>query len=152
MRKRFILSSLLLSGFFSAGDSLECSAQQSEEAKKPVIFTVQEDHQNMMQQLGITKLRPGPSGNQQAPNPANYDEALANPHPDLPDVMKLANGEPVTTPQQWWQQRHPEIVEAFEREVLGRIPSNVPAVKWEVRKTRDIPSEASDARGQGRHA
>ena len=28
----------------------------------------QQDHQNMMAQLGITKLRPGPSGNENAPN------------------------------------------------------------------------------------
>ncbi len=44
------------------------------------------DHQNMMEQLGITKLRPGPSGNEPAPNHANYDEALANPYPNLPEV------------------------------------------------------------------
>ena len=35
----------------------------------------------MMAQLGIRKLRPGPSGNESAPNHANYDEALANPYP-----------------------------------------------------------------------
>src|SRR4051812_30168782 len=38
-----------------------------------------EDHQNMMAQLGIRKLRPGPSGNESDPNHANYDEAAANP-------------------------------------------------------------------------
>ncbi len=37
----------------------------------------------MMEQLGIKALRPGPSGNPQAPNSANYDEALANPFPKL---------------------------------------------------------------------
>ena len=42
------------------------------------------DHQDMMDQLGIKALRPGPSGNEQAPNHANYDEALANPYPELP--------------------------------------------------------------------
>ena len=35
----------------------------------------------MMEQLGIKALRPGPSGNESAPNHANYDEALANPYP-----------------------------------------------------------------------
>ena len=40
------------------------------------------DHQNMMEQLGITALRPGPSGNESAPNHANYDEAKANPFPN----------------------------------------------------------------------
>lgn len=38
----------------------------------------------MMDQLGIKALRPGPSGNESAPNHANYDESLANPYPDLP--------------------------------------------------------------------
>ena len=33
---------------------------------KPVNFTAQQNQDNMMQQLGITKLRPGPSGNESA--------------------------------------------------------------------------------------
>ena len=32
----------------------------------------------------------------------------------------------------WWQQRRPEIVEDFEREVIGRVPKNVPKVTWEI--------------------
>ena len=51
------------------------------------------DHRNMMEQLGITALRPGPSGNESAPNHANYDEALANPYPNLPEVLTLKNGQ-----------------------------------------------------------
>ena len=35
----------------------------------------------------------------------------------------------------WWNQRRPEIVEDFEREVLGRVPPNVPKVTWTVTKT-----------------
>ena len=100
-----------------------------------VTFTTQQDHADMMRQLGITKLRPGPSGNPEAPNAANTDESKANPYPDLPDLMTLKNGMKVTTPKQWWNQRRPEIVEEFEREVLGRIPDGVPGVKWDVLKT-----------------
>ena len=37
----------------------------------------------------------------------------------------------------WWDQRRPEIVEDFEREVLGRIPKSVPKVTWEVTKTAE---------------
>src|ERR1700691_1155755 len=44
----------------------------------------QDDHDNMMKQLGIRALRPGPSGDEKAPNHANYDTALANPYPNLP--------------------------------------------------------------------
>ena len=80
----------------------------------------------MMQQLGIKKLRPGPSGREGAPNQANYDEATANPFPNLPEVLTLKNGKKVTNAKTWRKKRRPEIVEDFEREVLGRIPKNVP--------------------------
>lgn len=100
-----------------------------------VTFTTQQDHQHMMKQLGITKLRPGPSGNPDSPNAANTDEAKPNPYPQLPDLMTLKNGTKVTSAEQWWKQRRPEIVENFEREVLGRIPVGVPDVKWQLLKT-----------------
>jgi lysophospholipase L1-like esterase len=93
------------------------------------------DHQQMKEQLGIKALRPGPSGNEQAPNHANYDEALANPYPTLPDPLTLPNGTKVTTADLWWKQRRPEIVEAFDREVVGRVPKNVPKVTWQVKRT-----------------
>ncbi len=93
------------------------------------------DHRDMMEQLGIRALRPGPSGDPSAPNSANYDEALANPFPELPDPLTMKDGRKVTTPEQWWTERRPEIVEDFEREVYGRVPSNVPAVDWSVAET-----------------
>src|SRR5262249_4673150 len=49
----------------------------------------------------------------------------------------LKNGKKVTTADGWWKQRRPEIVEDFEREVLGRVPKNVPKVTWEVMKTAE---------------
>ena len=108
------------------------SAQKSPETK---TWTAAEDHRNMMDQLGIQALRPGPSGNESAPNHANYDEALANPYPNLPDVLTLKNGKKVTSAAVWRNQRRPEIIEDFEREVLGRVPKNAPKVTWEVTKT-----------------
>jgi len=89
----------------------------------------------MMEQLGIVALRPGPSGREGAPNPANYDEALANPCPSLPPVLTLRDGRKVTTPEMWLNLRRPEIMEDFEREVYGRIPPNVPKVTWSVAET-----------------
>ena len=56
-------------------------------------FTTQQDHDNMKQQLGIKKLRPGKSGNESDPNHANYDESLANPCPQLPDILTTKGGE-----------------------------------------------------------
>jgi lysophospholipase L1-like esterase len=93
------------------------------------------DHRNMMEQLGIQALRPGPSGDEKAPNHANYDESAANPFPNYPDVLTLKNGQRVTTPEMWWKLRRPEIVQDFEREVVGRVPANVPKVTWTVTKT-----------------
>lgn len=100
-------------------------------------WTTLDDHRNMMEQLGIKALRPGPSGNESAPNHANYDESTANPYPDLPDVLKLKNGKKVTSQAVWWKQRRPEIVEDFEREVVGRVPQIVPKVVWEITKTAE---------------
>src|SRR5437868_14710296 len=101
----------------------------------PVTFTADQDHQNMMEQLGIKSLRPGPSGNEKAPNHANYDESKANPFRDLPDVLTTKDGKRVTTKEMWWNQRRPEIVEDFDREVLGRVPGDVPKVTWTVTNT-----------------
>jgi hypothetical protein len=98
-------------------------------------WTAAQDHQNMMEQLGIKALRPGPSGNEKAPDHANYDESKANPFPKLPDALVLKNGKNVKNKNTWWKQRRPEIVEDFEREVLGRIPKNVPKVTWAVTNT-----------------
>ena len=108
---------------------------QSGAEKPPVVWTAEQDHQNMMDQLGIKALRPGPSGDEKAPNHANYDESKANPYPNLPEVLTLKNGQKVTTPAMWWNQRRPEIVEDMEREVYGRLPKNLPTVKWTVAVT-----------------
>src|SRR5438132_11673110 len=83
-------------------------------------WTAADDHRNMMEQLGIKTLRPGPSGNEQAPNHANYDEALANPFPNLPDPLTLADGRKVTTAAMWLAERRPQSVEDFAPEVGGR--------------------------------
>ncbi len=93
----------------------------------------QDDHDNMMKQLGIRALRPGPSGDEKAPNHANYDTALANPYPNLPDILTCKGGQKVTAPAMWWGLRRPQIVEDFEREVYGRVPAHVPGVTWTVR-------------------
>ena len=50
--------------------------------------------------------------------------------------MTFKDGKKVTTADQW-SKRCAEIVEEFEREVYGRIPKNVPKVKWEVTKTAE---------------
>jgi hypothetical protein len=98
-------------------------------------WTTQQDHKKMMELLGITSLRRGADGrNPQATNAANYDESKANLYPKLPDPLLLKNGQKVTTAVMWWNQRRAEIAEDFDREIYGRVPKDVPAVKWEVTK------------------
>jgi len=105
-------------------------------AAQPVTMTAQEDHQRLMDVLHITELRRGADGSHpDAPNYANYDEAKANPYPTLPDPLILKNGKKVKSAKDWWTKRRPEIVEDFDREIYGRVPPNIPAVKWELVST-----------------
>ena len=113
-------------------------AQPAGRPPNPNAAATAADHRNMMEQLGITALRPGPNGSESAPNHANYDEALANPYPELPEVLTLKNGRKVTSAAVWWKQRRPEIVEGFDREVLGRVPKNAPKVTWVVNRTEQF--------------
>ena len=98
----------------------------------PVQLTSEQDHRRLLDLLHIDSLRPGPSGNPKAPNAANADESKATTYATLPDPLVLKNGARITTPDQWWKERRPEIVEDFDREVYGRIPASLPAVRWEV--------------------
>ena len=103
-----------------------------------MVAATAEDHKDMMRQLGIKALRPGPSGRADAPNAANYDEATANPFPDYPSILTLKNGKKVSSAKAWWEKRRPEIVEDFDREVLGRVPKDVPKVTWEVTRQATV--------------
>ncbi len=115
--------------------SIGISGAFAQNSPPPVNFTTQEDHQNMKDQLGIKTLRPGPSGNESAPNHANYDLSLADPCPVLPEILTTNNGKKVTSVEMWNTVRRPELIEEFEKNVYGRIPQNVPKVNWEVKIT-----------------
>jgi hypothetical protein len=108
------------------------ASSQSAAVPPPVALTAEQDHQNMMDQLGIKALRPGPNGDEKAPNHANYDESKANPFPTLPDPLTMQNGQKVSAPQMWWASRRPELLELFSKYVYGRVPNNVPRVTWTV--------------------
>ena len=114
------------------GQTASLSSVEPDKAREPVNWTTQQDHKNMMEQLGIIRLRPGPSGQPGRTNSANCDPAKANPFPILPDVLTLKNGQKVATAEMWWKQRRPEIAEDFEREVIGRVPKHLPKVTWTV--------------------
>ena len=87
-----------------------------------------------MDLLHITSLRRGPDGDPKSPNAANFDESKVTPYA-LPDPLVSNNGKKVKTAKVWWKQRRLEIVEDFDREIYGRVPSNTPKVHWEVIST-----------------
>lgn len=118
--------------------------QESAEKPTPVVFTTAQDHKNMLDQLGISKLRPGRNGDANGANPANYDETKANPFPQIPELMRLSDGTKVTNAAEW-ETRRAEIIELLEREVYGRIPQNVPKVTWQVMESRKIKSGDNSA-------
>jgi putative membrane-bound dehydrogenase-like protein len=96
----------------------------------PDVVPAYDDYQNLLDQLGLKKVRKGRDGGKDT-----SDEATANPYKDsMPDLMTFKDGMKVKTADQW-PKRRAEIVEEFEREVYGRIPKNVPKVKWEVTRT-----------------
>lgn len=55
----------------------------------------------------------------------NYDEAKVPAH-TLPDPLRMEDGSPVTTAQQWRDQRRPEILRLFGTHVYGRTPAGRP--------------------------
>jgi hypothetical protein len=96
------------------------------------VWTADQNKQDMMRQLGITRVVPGASGDPSSPDAPNYDEARATPYPVLPDPLRLESGRAVTDARGWWDQRRPEIVEDYAREVYGRVPAGLPPVRWTV--------------------
>jgi hypothetical protein len=95
----------------------------------------EKDHQRMMDLLGIKSLRPVVEGDKNSPRATNYDESKADVYPSIPDPLVFNDGQRVTTAQQWWTKRRPELVELFDREIYGRIPAHLPKVTWEVVST-----------------
>jgi hypothetical protein len=87
-----------------------------------------------MKELKISAIPPGAISD----SPATYDEATANPYPDLPDPLTMKNGQKVTTAAMW-KKRRAEIVEDFEREIYGRRPKTpkTPKVAWRVVKAEN---------------
>lgn len=85
-----------------------------------------------------TAYDPGKPGN------VNYDEARAQVHPNLPDVLTLKNGTKVTTPAQW-KIRAAEIRAMFDSEVFGKYPKGLPGVTWRVTGTEERDVEGIPA-------
>src|SRR6516162_6792264 len=92
-----------------------------------------DDYRNMLDQLGIKKMRAGRDGR----GKDTSNEESANPYKDtMPNLMTFKDGTKVTKADQW-PKRRAGIVEDFEREIYGRIPKNVPKVIWKVTSTEE---------------
>jgi hypothetical protein len=122
-----IIAILLLGGI--------AAPQEPTAAPAAPHLTAEQDHQRLMDLLHIQSLRRGADGDPKSQFAANYDESKAGSDLHLPDPLRLNNGKPVTSAKMWWNKRRPEIVELFDREIYGRVPTDVPAVHWEVIRT-----------------
>ena len=91
------------------------------------------DYADMLTKVGVGQPREGrqPNSQDESKHP-NYDELTANPYPFYPDALVTESGKRVTNAKMWYKVRRPELVKLFEDNVYGRIPDNVPNVKWEV--------------------
>ena len=121
---------------FLAGSNSEAHWDPIAEAARlpdpPLQLTAAEDHQRLLNLLHIQSLRPPISHDPTSPNPTNFDESKANPWPDLPDPLTLANGKKVTTPATWNNARRPQLLDLFSKDIFGIVPANVPTVTWHV--------------------
>ena len=65
---------------------------------------------------------------------SNYNEEKVAPY-TLPDPLVTSDGTRVTTAQQWFQVRRPEILKLYQNEIYGGVPADAPRVTWEVTET-----------------
>jgi hypothetical protein len=51
------------------------------------------------------------------------------------DLLKMKNGKTITTADEWWNKRRPEIVKDIEEQLYGKIPAEsiLPKVTWDVK-------------------
>jgi hypothetical protein len=67
-----------------------------------------------------------------------YDEARL-PHYDLPSLLTTAEGELVSTPEQWREHRRPQILSLFSNLVYGAVPTPHSPIRTEYEIVRTDP-------------
>jgi len=50
----------------------------------------------------------------------------------LPDALTMADGRKVVSPEQWYCERRPELLNLFETEMFGKAPGQIEGTTWEV--------------------
>ena len=126
---RLLLKTFALS-LVCAGTAMGQSSSTASPA--PVTFTSDQDHQNMMDQLGIKRCVQGRAAVKRRLTTPTTMSRRPIPIPIFRTRYVMNNGEKVTTPQMWWDKRRPEIIEGYEKYVYGRVPKDVPKVTWTV--------------------
>jgi hypothetical protein len=148
MKKSHLLCGVLLSamsaggGAMAAGQNVVTPVIPSDSAARPrspeaqaVLDASTVELVREMKAQGITALRiPKNAVIPGRPDFANYDEAKANPYPNLPPLMMLRDGTKVTTPAGWAKRRE-EITALFDTQVYGKYPAHLPKVTWTVTST-----------------
>ena len=126
MKRAAYLSAPLIAMLLGGG--LPIGAQQAPPGElSPVQIANAKERQRILDLLKISAIPPGAVSS----SPATYDEAQANPYPNLPDPLVMKKGQKVTT-EAMWRKRRAELLEDFAREVYGHTPADVPKVTWEV--------------------
>ncbi|MDN3204078.1 glucuronyl esterase domain-containing protein [Algoriphagus sediminis] len=111
-------------------------SQNSGLSRDSIQALTRQDHQLMMERLGIESLRPGPSGDPSALNAANSDESKANTYETVPDPLIFEDGETVKNKPDW-EKRRVELIELFDKEIYGRTPQKLPDLSWELLWEKD---------------
>ena len=137
MRTTIALGTLLLlsaAAFAQVKPALpsDAAARSRTPEQQAILDASTAELQREMQLLGITALRPPKNAvHPGRPDFANYDEARANPYPDLPPLLTMKDGSKVTTLAQW-KKRRAQIKALFDEDVYGRYPAHIPGVRWKV--------------------
>ena len=69
----------------------------------------------------------------------NYDESRL-PAYDLPPLLMSAEGKQITTAEEWFTIRRPQIVSPFSNLIYGRVPAPAQPIKTAYEVVREDPS------------
>ena len=84
----------------------------------------------------LISIATGNLGAQEPPD-TNYDEAAVGSY-ELPDPLTSFDGRRIQNAGMWCDVRRPEILEAFRREVYGRVPAFATALRCNVTKVDPV--------------
>lgn len=130
LSRKSVLTGLFLMGACAA--ALGQGALPSPAERAALLAASTQERAREMKLLGISEMQaPLSAYDIGKPGNANYDEAKANPYPNLPPLMTMQDGTTVATAAQW-RKRRAEIKTLFDDNVYGRYPAHIPKVSWHV--------------------